>query len=63
MPHDVMLSNNTKGEVGRGGLLLRDWLDIGRLVVSNSFHSPRLSFLGFIFPLFSLQFFIVIISF
>lgn len=62
---DVMLSNRTGGEVGRGGPLLGDWLGVGRLVVSNCFHCHHLSFFLFYFSLlvsFSLQFLIGFIT-
>jgi len=49
VPYGVMVSNKTSGGGWQGGLLLRDCLGIGRLVVSDHFHLHHLSFLGFIF--------------
>lgn len=53
-----------------GGLavrpLLRGWLSVSYLMVSNYFHFHSLSFLGFIYPLiisFSLQFIIILFNF
>jgi len=49
IPHHMMPCSATKlGGGWAGGLLRRDWLGIGQLVVSNCFHLQHFSFLGFI---------------